>query len=1039
MRGLGSSGVPESGWRASLRRPSVVATAVFVLVGAFAVVTWAAAPESVQPRRLVAAADGTIAQQRLAFFSEHHAAIAERDYGAASPATKSMFNAVPDDQPSGRGGKLAFISYGGDGESAGEVYYWDGARHRVTTDGAVHAEPDISPDGTEIVYASLSAGSWDIRVINVDTKKVRQITNDAAEDSWPRWSPNGKRIVFSSTRDDPAGDLYTVAAGGGAVTRVTNDPGADTQPAWSTDNDTIAFTTTRWHSTGDIALVSAKGGAVTMVTSGSEPVWSLQNIGRIDFVDRSTNAGGAVYEVTVSTKAKAAPTGPTAITPLGLGSDRHPTWVSDKIMVTVYDDDGASTYVGSGQYNGTRTADIWTAGLDGSGLDDFTRRERLAERAPAYSPDGRFIAYQREVPYPENKDPDGRIPHSFVIAVSDLAGNIIWATRPGLRYADVDPAWSPKGDVIAFARKQNWSESGSESTNTLGEIRVVSAADGADRTTLECSASEMSYCNDGEPAWSPNGKQLAFTRATYSYPSYGFGGLLAFEDNVAWGSSIWVADYNTPPAFGAPNQITGGGESYPTDTGPVWTPDGKSVTFARNGAELLTAPSAMAPSGSFTTTSILSETSLTGIASPAYSLDGGTLVFSASAENVGGGESYNTATTAGFTSSDIYGITRDTETGGWNPPYVVIHEPGEDSQPAFQPSADVSVALQAIPTSIPLNGSGTSIRMTVTDHGWLSAPDTRATVVIPAGLKPTAIRTSKGSCNLIELKCLLGELNAGQSVTVTIDATGVMLGAAVVTGEATSARFDPDTSDNTGRTSVIVGEQADVAVAVAAVPATGYVGDAPITVTYTVTNRGGFAATGVKLAVALPTDLVTAVEVKPAGAGSCDTPLKTCVIGALAPTVVSGANAVTIVVTLSPKTAISTVLTGTVTADADSDPGNNTASVSIQVLAPTLLITPHTGEAGFVPRVIGRNFPPGALVTFAWDRGITQRTIPVTVAADGTFVVPVMVFNRDVLGLRTLRAVPAAATPTGTTFAPVTSGYLVVSGHDQPQDWLYRR
>jgi Tol biopolymer transport system component len=1072
------------GWRLPPRRPAVAACTALVLVAAALVAVSVAVSVPTPSPRLVAAADGTIAAQRMAFFSEHHAALAERDYSVSpSPSPSSsdgggvilgargsvagtaapLFGEAPDDQPSGRNGWLAFVRYPVSGANdtgaglpskAGLSYWRTGSDPKdvVTEDSAV-AEPDISPDGKEIVYAGQRSGVWDIFVVDVQSKKTRRITDDATEDSWPRWSPNGKSILFASKRDGTTGNIYVVPAAGGTPTLLTNDAGGDSQPAWSPGGDRIAFTTTRWHASGDVAVLPAAGGAVTRVAAGSEPVWSqkAKETGVIDFVDRGTRAGGEVYSVHVSA-AGVPDQSPVLLTPAGAGGERHPTWVDANTLVTTYDA-GWNHFLPEGASAGTRTADIWTAGIDGSDLSDLTRAPGLVERAPAYSPDGKHVAYQKEVPYPEEQS-EGYIPHGFVIVVADLSGAIIWETRSTSTNADVDPAWSPDGSAIAFARK---SIVGFEGYFVTGEIRVVNSASGADLATLDCmdiNASgpasgpvAASGCDDGEPAWSPDGTRLAFTRVLSPNYVYTYSRLLDFEDNAARYSNIWVVAYTAQgpnigkPAFGAQKHVSG--VSGYTDLSPLWTPSGGSLIFVRDGRRMLSIP-ADGPDTDATEVTILDGTAygvdLAGIATPTYSLDNRTLVFSAYAHVYGSEEGYfDSGTTAGFDDSDLYGITRDATTGAWGAPSVILSEPGEDSQPAFQPSADVGVNLQATPTSILLNDAGTSIQMTVTDHGWSSATNTTATVTVPAGLRVTGIRASSGTCVLAQLTCSLGTLDAGRSVTVTVDALGVLAGAAVVTGTATSSRFDPDPGDNTGRTSVIVGTSPDIAVAVSATPATAYVGGTPIAVTYTVTNRGSGDSTGSRLVVALPTDLVGSVTVTPAGAANCDTPLGTCVIGVLQPTVASGANAVTITVTLVPKAALNTVVSGTVSADLDSDPGDNTAQAPIGVLAPALAITPRTGEAGFVPRVVGTDFPPGALVVLAWDRGITQRTRPVTVTAGGTFTVPVMVFNRDLLGPRTLRATPAGTTPTGTTFAAVTSGYLVVSGHDQPDAWLYRR
>jgi serine/threonine protein kinase len=56
----------------------------------------------------------------------------------------------------------------------------------------------LSPDGARVAFVSFAGGASDIWIQNVDGSGLRQVTNDAAADSWPVWSPDGTRIVYAS-------------------------------------------------------------------------------------------------------------------------------------------------------------------------------------------------------------------------------------------------------------------------------------------------------------------------------------------------------------------------------------------------------------------------------------------------------------------------------------------------------------------------------------------------------------------------------------------------------------------------------------------------------------------------------------------------------------------------------------------------------------------------------------------------------------------------------------------------------------------------
>ncbi len=71
---------------------------------------------------------------------------------------------------------------------------------------------------------------------------MRNLTNNPAFDAWPRWSPDGKQIVFGSNRENKTDyEIYVMNADGNSVQRLTELHSRNTSPKWSPDEKKISF------------------------------------------------------------------------------------------------------------------------------------------------------------------------------------------------------------------------------------------------------------------------------------------------------------------------------------------------------------------------------------------------------------------------------------------------------------------------------------------------------------------------------------------------------------------------------------------------------------------------------------------------------------------------------------------------------------------------------------------------------------------------------------------------------------------------------
>lgn len=168
------------------------------------------------------------------------------------------------------------------------VMHVDGTGMRTLVQAGDYAtRPAWSPDGSRIAFAGTrdDPANRDIYVVNIDGTGVLRLTTDPATDERPSWSPDGNRIVLHSYRGGNW-DLYIMNADGSNTTRLTTHPANDMVPSWSPDGGRIAFQSFRDGNT-EIYLIDADGTNLVRVTDDSvsdgSPAWSPDGT-RIVFV-----------------------------------------------------------------------------------------------------------------------------------------------------------------------------------------------------------------------------------------------------------------------------------------------------------------------------------------------------------------------------------------------------------------------------------------------------------------------------------------------------------------------------------------------------------------------------------------------------------------------------------------------------------------------------------------------------------------------------------------------------------------------------------
>jgi len=250
-------------------------------------------------------------------------------------------------------GKIAFRSQR-DGNIEIYTMNTDGTgQTRLTNNAASDFDPSWSPDGTKIAFPSDRNGNLEIYTMNADGTGQTRLTNNPAFDSEPSWSPDGTKITFRSGRDDGTGEIYTMNADGTGVTRLTNDPAVDTEPSWSPDGTKIAFASNR-NGNLEVYTMNADGTGVIRLTNNDAidnfQSWSPDGT-KIAFTS-NRNGNSEVYVMNSDGTGQINLSNNAAV-------DGNPTWSPDGTKIV---------------FNSNRNGnfEIYTMSVDGTGVTRLT-------------------------------------------------------------------------------------------------------------------------------------------------------------------------------------------------------------------------------------------------------------------------------------------------------------------------------------------------------------------------------------------------------------------------------------------------------------------------------------------------------------------------------------------------------------------------------------------------------------------------------------------------------------------------------------------
>jgi Tol biopolymer transport system component/DNA-binding winged helix-turn-helix (wHTH) protein len=135
---------------------------------------------------------------------------------------------------------------------------------RFTFDAGLPRDPSWSPDGHALAYTSDRGGNADIWVQRLDDSTPFRVTSSPAQESQPAWSPNGDWLAFRSERN--GGSLYAIQLNGGGERQLAP---FGYQPRWSPDGRRILFSSSSLRPGAPGLFVTAiSGGPPTRVLGG---------------------------------------------------------------------------------------------------------------------------------------------------------------------------------------------------------------------------------------------------------------------------------------------------------------------------------------------------------------------------------------------------------------------------------------------------------------------------------------------------------------------------------------------------------------------------------------------------------------------------------------------------------------------------------------------------------------------------------------------------------------------------------------------------
>ena len=280
--------------------------------------------------------------------------------------------------------------------------------------------PRWSPDGSWIAFTTSDpeGGEGNIHVVRPDGSGHRVLTNNPSQHYGLCWTPDSSRVIFASKSGGPT-TLWSVDVAGGVPGSVTRGPGICTSPTMSADGRRLVFSYShrRWH----LFLASSADEAARriLVTPGVQAAALSPDGSRVALAEGAEGQSPAVSVIDVDTMERRTVSGMAA---------SSLAWMPDgeSLLVAAPAPDRKNDW-------------IWQMGI-GGGLPEPIMEGGAHWRSPSASPDGSMVAALRRAV-------NG---WELVVRHLDRAEDRVVAQRSVIEA----PRWSPDGRFLAWSGSQ---------------------------------------------------------------------------------------------------------------------------------------------------------------------------------------------------------------------------------------------------------------------------------------------------------------------------------------------------------------------------------------------------------------------------------------------------------------------------------------------------------------------------------------------------------------------------------------------------------